>query len=162
MVKPTRTSKSEPGLKSIFHDRHKNCQITELSEYQLGNMTNPTAYSVDCLFQRPPGRGGVHCDEFVFCVSSKNETGLYLVERKTNSQDVTEVKKQLQGGADFIQDFMEDDPSTDNCPFDFMPVLVSKGIANKLRSRLRTATISLKGKFEPIEHCKTGNELPLI
>lgn len=169
MVKPKPTSQSEPGLKGIFYDKHKKCQIPEPSEYGLGNVADPTVYSVDCLFKGLPGKHGKRCDEFVFFILSHNKTGLYLIERKdTESPNVTEAKEQLQGGANFIQDFLNDDPSTENQSFDFMPVLVSDGIRHRLRSRLRTTkiSISLKGKSEEksalIEHCKTGERLPPI
>ena len=160
MIKPTPTSKSEPGLKSIFHDTYKDCQIPELSEYQLGNMTNPTAYSVDCLFQVPPRRSGSRCDEFIFCGLKKNKTGMYLVERKTRGENIGKVKNQLQGGASFIKDFLKKDKATYNQPYDFMPVWVSKGLRSTTRKRLKSAKVSIQNRTKRIQYCEREKTLP--
>ena len=145
-------------IKAIFHDKHGKCLISKPLEYKLENITQSEVYSVDCLFQCH-SKGGKRCDEFVFFDLSQNKTGLYLIERKTNSQDIKEVIKQLQGGANFIADFLEDDPATDAQPFDFMPVWVSK-IKPSQRPRLRSAKISLKRRKKPVRQVEKGRALP--
>ena len=149
-------------IKAIFHDEHGKCLIPKSKhpkEYKLENITRPEAYSVDCLFQYYPNRGGKRCDEFVFFDLSQNETGLYLIERKTNSQNIKEVIKQLQGGADFIEAFLDGDSATDAQPFDFMPVWIFKFKPSQ-RPRLRSAKISLKGRKKPVRRVEEGRALP--
>lgn len=148
-------------IKAIFHDKHSNCLIPTQPEYELENITNPEVYSVDCLFQYYPNKGGKRCDEFVFFDLGWNQTGLYLIERKTHSQDIKEVIKQLQGGANFIEDFLKKDPATDAQPFDFMPVLISK-IKPSQRPRLRRAKISLRRRKKPVWQIEKGRALPKI
>ena len=150
-------------IKAIFHDEpgNKECLIPKSKhpkEYKLGNITNPEIYSVDCLFQCH-SKGGKRCDEFVFFDLSQNKTGLYLIERKTNSQNIKEVIKQLQGGANFIEAFLEDDPATDAQPFDFMPVWIFKFKPSQ-RPRLRRAKISLRSREKPVRRVENGRALP--
>ena len=133
-------------IKDLFHDKpgNKECLIPkESKEYKLENIIKPEVYSVDCLFQCHPKMGGERCDEFVFFDLSRNKTGLYLIERKTNSQNIGEVVKQLQGGAEFVEAFLDSDPATDAQPFDFMPVWISK-IKPTQRAQLRKDKISLR------------------
>ena len=146
-------------IKAIFHDKHDKCLIPKRSEYNLGNIKSPEIYSVDCLFQYYPNRGGKRCDDFVFSDLSRNKTGLYLIEKKTNSQDIKEVIKQLQGGANFIEAFLDGDPATDAQPFDFMPVWIFKFKPSQ-RPRLRSAKISLRGIKKPVRRVENGKALP--
>ena len=151
-------------IKAIFHDKYgnKECLIPKSKqpkEYKLENITKPEVYSVDCLFQYSKRRGR-HCDEFVFFDLSRNKTGLYLIERKKNSQDIKKVRQQLKGGANFIEAFLDGDPATDGQPFDFMPVWISK-IRPAQRSILKKgAKISLKGRKKLIRQVKKGEALP--
>lgn len=148
-------------IKAIFHGKHGRCLIPKPPEYKLENITTPEIYSVDCLFQHSK-KGGRHCDEFVFFDLSQNQTGLYLVERKKNSQNIERVIKQLQGGANFIKTFLKKDPATDAQPFDFMPVWLSK-IKPTQRSLLKKgAKISLRGRKKLIRLVEEGRALPKI
>ena len=87
---------------------------------------------------------------------------MYLVERKTNSTNVEKVAKQLQGGANFMTRFLENDPSLDITKFDFLPVWVSKGIKSTQRHQLQKESIALRGKNKPIQHSQTGQPLPAL
>ena len=146
-------------IKAIFHDTHGKCLISKPPQYKLENITKPEVYSVDCLFQ---WKGGTRCDEFVFFDLSQNKTGLYLIERKTNSQDIEKVVRQLQGGANFVADFLKKDPATEAQPFDFMPVWVSK-IKPSQRSILRRdAKISLKRRKKLVWQVEKGRALPKL
>ena len=146
-------------IKAIFRDKHGKCLIPKSKhpkEYKLENITKPEVYSVDCLFQ---WKGKTRCDEFVFFDLSRNETGLYLIERKKNSQDIKKVIEQLKGGAKFIEAFLKKDPATDDQPFDFMPVWVSK-IKPSQRSILRGDKISLRRREKPVQQIENGKALP--
>ena len=150
-------------IKAIFHDTHGKCLIPKSKhpkEYKLGNIAKPEVYSVDCLFQ---WKKKTHCDEFVLFDLSLNKTGLYLIERKTNSQNIKKVRQQLQGGADFIANFLKKDPATDAQPFDFMPVWVSK-IKPTQRSNLKKDAnkISLRRRKKLIRQVEEGRALPKI
>ena len=148
-------------IKAIFRDKHGKCLIPKSKhpkEYKLENVTKPEVYSVDCLFQ---WKGKTRCDEFVFFDLSRNKTGLYLIEKKTNSQDIEKVVRQLQGGANFIADFLKKDPATDAQLFDFMPVWVSK-IKPSQRSILRGDKISLRRREKPVWQVEEGRALPKL
>ena len=148
-------------IKAIFRDKHGKCLIPKSKhpkEYKLENITKPEVYSVDCLFQ---WKGKTRCDEFVFFDLSRNKTGLYLIERKKNSQDIKKVIEQLQGGAKFIEAFLKKDPATDDQPFDFMPVWVSK-IKPSQRSILRGDKISLRRREKPVWQVEEGRALPKL
>ena len=98
-------------VKRIFNDKYQECEIDQRPEYKLGNIDSPIVYSVDCVFERPPRQSGSRCDEFIFFNLNPTSTGIYLVERKDNhSNNVIKVKEQLQGGANFIEDFLEERP----------------------------------------------------
>ena len=148
-------------IKAIFRDKHGKCLIPKSKhpkEYKLENITKPEVYSVDCLFQ---WKGKTRCDEFVFFDLSRNKTGLYLIERKKNSQDIKKVIEQLKGGAKFIEAFLKKDPATDDQPFDFMPVWVSK-IKPSQRSILRGDKISLRRREKPVWQVEEGRALPKL
>ena len=148
-------------IKAIFRDKHGKCLIPKSKhpkEYKLENITKPEVYSVDCLFQ---WKGKTRCDEFVFFDLSRNKTGLYLIERKKNSQDIKKVIEQLKGGAKFIEAFLKKDPATDDQPFDFMPVWVSK-LKPSQRSILRGDKISLRRREKPVWQVEEGRTLPKL
>lgn len=153
-------------IKDLFHDKpaNKECLIPkskQSKEYKLENIIKPEVYSVDCLFQGHPKMGGERCDEFVFFDLSQNKTGLYLIEKKRNSQNIKKVIEQLQGGARFIEAFLDGDPATEAQPFDFMPVLISK-IKPSQRPRLRRAKISLRRIEKPVWQIENKRALPKI
>lgn len=152
-------------IKAIFHDKpdNKKCLIPKSKhpkEYKLENITKPEVYSVDCLFRCHSKMEGEHCDEFVFFDLSRNKTGLYLIEKKKKSQNIKKVIEQLQGGADFIKDFLKKDPATDGQPFDFMPLWISQ-IKPSQRSILRRdAKISLSRRKKRVRRVEEGKALP--
>lgn len=148
-------------IKRIFHERYQKCETAQRPEYNLGKINNPNVYSVDCVFDLPPRKSGDRCDEFIFYDLSPKKTGIYIVERKDNhSNNVKKVKEQLQGGADFIEDFLYKDPATDRQPIDFLPVWVSKGLRPNMRHTLKLIKISLRGIRKPIHHIITKKVLP--
>ena len=158
-------------VKRIFNEKYHKCDIEQLpqysrGEYKLGSIENPIVYSTDCIFHKyHRARRGRRCDEFVFFSLSPKSTGIYLVERKNNhANNINQVKEQLQGGARFIEAFLEDDPATDRQPFDFMPVWVSnsKGIKPTLRLQLKKAAISLRKNSKLIKHINTKGTLPKL
>ena len=158
-------------VKRIFNEKYHKCDIEQLpqysrGEYKLGSIESPIVYSTDCIFDNyHRSKGGRRCDEFVFFALSPKSTGIYLVERKDNySSNINQVKEQLQGGARFIEAFLEDDPATDRQPFDFMPVWVSKskGIKPTQRLQLKKAAISLRTNSKLITHINTKETLPKL
>ena len=85
-------------------------------------------YSVDCIISS--GNKGNRPDEFIFLNAGNpghNITCLYVVERKSVSSNVGKVKRQLQGGADFIDDFIKkgDRRISSKHKIVFRPVLVA-------------------------------------
>lgn len=150
-------------VKRIFNDKYQECEIDQRPEYKLGNIDSPVVYSVDCIFERPPKQSGSRCDEFIFFNLNPSSTGIYLVERKDNhSNNVIKVKEQLQGGANFIEDFLKNDPATDRQPYDFMPVWVSRGIKQNTRRELIKHKVSIRSKLKPIKHRKVNTTLPKL
>ena len=146
-------------IKEAFRSRYEKCVIDAPTEYEL---KNPAVFSVDCVFEQKPQRqGGSRCDEFIFFDWKPRVEGMYLVERKTNSTHVEKVAKQLQGGADFMTHFLENDPALDVARFDFLPVWVSNGIKSTQRRQLQqTDPVSLRGRKKRIRHSQTGQPFP--
>ena len=149
-------------IKNIFHDSYTQCKRAKPSNYKLKNAANHVVFCVDCLFNIL-SKCGRKCDEFIFFDMKHDVTGIYLVERKKNqSNNVKRVKEQLQGGACFITQFLENDPATEGHQFDFMPVLVSRGIKHPMSKQLIQTKILLHNKSEHIRHSKNNNALPAI
>lgn len=150
-------------VKRIFHDKYQKCGIAQRPEYKLGTIDRPTVYSVDCIFDKVAKTGGSRCDEFIFFNLNPASTGIYLVERKDNySNDANKVKEQLQGGAKFIEDFLNNDPATDQQPYDFTPVWVSKGIKKTTSRELKKIRISLRNIQKPVRHVNKKGTLPKL
>ena len=148
-------------IKKEFQSRYRECRIDRPAKYKLKHIQAPFVFSVDCVFEQKPQRqGGPRCDEFIFFDRKSRAEGMYLVERKTNSTNVEKVAKQLQGGADFMTHFLNDDPALDEAKFDFLPVWVSNGIKSTQRHQLQKKSIALRGKNKPIQHSPTGQPLP--
>lgn len=152
-------------IKETFRSRYVKCAIDAPTEYELKNVQAPAVFSVDCVFEQNRRRrqGGFRCDEFIFFDWKPREEGMYLVERKTNSTNVEKVADQLQGGADFMTRFLENDSSLDIARFDFLPVWVSNGIKSTQRRHLQqTASVSLRGRKKRIRHSRTKQPLPAL
>ena len=155
-----------PEIKRIFNEKYGSCDIQQIPNYEVGKyrlegISQPNVYSVDHLFSKHGKIGGDRCDEFVFFELSHSSTGIYLIERKANSQNVEKVRRQLEGGAGFIEDFLNNDPATDGEPLDFMPVWVSNGLKSSTRQRLRAARVSLCNRRKPIKHVEDNKTLPI-
>lgn len=156
-----------PEIKRIFSERHQSCEIREIlkfqkGKYRLGSISDPAVYSVDCIFEQKRGQRGSRCDEFVFFDVDHSSTGIYLIERKTNSQNVEQVRSQLDGGAGYIENFLNDDPATEGQPLKFMPIWVSKGLRNSVKRKLISINVSLRNQYRPIRHVHTNRTLPII
>ena len=150
-------------IKQIFNSKYSECAVSVPCNYKLPNSPGSAVFSVDCVFRQDRNSGGNRCDEFIFLAMHHNSTGIYLVERKDNkSHDVEKVQSQLQGGANFIERFLDSDPATYGCGLDFLPVWVSKGIGQRLSWRLRKIKISLRGKKKFIVHSTNKKTLPKI
>lgn len=150
-------------VKRIFNDKYQECEIDQRPEYKLGNIDSPIVYSVDCIFERPPRQSGSRCDEFIFFNLNPSSTGIYLVERKDNhSNNVIKVKEQLQGGANFIEDFLKNDPATERQPYDFSPVWVSRGLRRTALRQLKQHKVTLRSSSKRIRHCDIGSPLPKL
>ena len=151
-------------IKGKFLSRYKECGIDLPAKYKLKNAQAHVVFSVDCVFEQNQRRqGGFRCDEFIFFDWKPSVEGMYLVERKTNSTNVEKVAKQLQGGADFVTRFLNDDPALDEAKFDFLPVWVSNGIKSTQRRQLQqTDPVSLRGKKKRIRHSRTKQSLPAL
>lgn len=151
-------------IKEEFRSRYGKCVIDAPTEYELKNLQAPVVFSVDCVFEQKSKRqGGPRCDEFIFFDWKPRAEGMYLVERKTNGTNVEKVADQLQGGADFMTRFLNDDPALDEARFDFLPVWVSNGIKSTQRRQLRqTVPVSLRGRKKRIRHSRTKQPLPAL
>ena len=128
--------------------------------YTWPSKNDSEVYCVDCF-----AASGNKPDEFIFLNAGKpgnDTTGLYLVERKSNSNNVTKVKTQLQGGADFMDSFISRNSSTfRGCQIVFLPVLVSKGIKPSARNALRRETVTLWGQGRQVRWFPAGKRAVL-
>ena len=152
-------------VKRIFHEKYKICNVDQLQgynrgRYKLGKIKEPIVYSVDCIFLKHPQSGGKRCDEFIFYNLPQGYTGVYLIEIKDSVKiNVDEVKEQLQGGAEFIKDFLDHDPATDGQLFDFTPFCVSRGIRPSERSKLIQCKIHLRSRHRRIKQINFNRTL---
>lgn len=154
-----------PEVKRIFDEKYGSCDVKKIQGYEagkfrLGSIPNPIVYSVDCLFDKHPELRGERCDEFVFFEPNHLTAGIIMIEMKTNSQDVAKVSQQLDGGAGFIENFLDNDPATEGEPFDFMPIWVSKGLRSSTRKKLREVKVSLCNRSKRITHVQNNRTLP--
>ena len=149
-------------IKSEFQQHYANCISLQAQDYELNsNVASPKIFNVDCVFEQARRRGR-RCDEFVFFdLLSQNKTGVYLIELKTNSTKIDQIKEQLQGGANFIADFLNSGSYTPK-QYDFLPVLVSKGIKPSHHRTLLRQTISLGTIQKLIQHVTRKKTLPPI
>lgn len=97
-----------------------------------------------------------NCDFFVFC-SGNSATGVYVVEQKTKSIKDGRVEMQLQGGADFVSEHLEEHES-----FDFLPVLIAKKMKKIKHAKMKRETIVLGKKKRKIVHIRRNAPLKKI
>ena len=60
---------------------------------------------------------------------------------------------------EFIEDFLNNDPATDNQPFEFTPFCVSKGIRPSVRTKLRQCKIHIGVHYRPIRQVNFNHTL---
>ena len=157
-------------IRDIFYGQHSKCLVSGSSlPYKWNRKKNSDAYSVDCVISS--GNKGNRPDEFIFLNAGNpgdDITGLYLVERKSVSSNVGKVKRQLQGGADFIDGFMmkHNHSISSKHKIVFRPVLVATSVkqsAHKAHRELRQETVTLRGQKEQIHVLvRQGEKLPHI
>ena len=154
-------------IKRIFNEKYEKCDIRQIPKYKVGKyrlrgISKPVVYSVDCLFSMHAELHGNRCDEFVFVNLDKLTAGIYIIELKTNNQNVDKVSQQLDGGRRFINNFLDSDPATDGESFDFAPIWVSKGLKPSTRKKLKEVKISLRNRTKPITHVPNNRTLPKL
>jgi len=115
---------------------------------------SPKVYSADAVMQGYPGK---RCDSFVLCICAPSTTGIYVVEEKGNRPHVGTISQQLQGGADFVCALLAGSDK-----FEFLPVLVTKGISASMRRELMRVSIKLREKYRQVAHVKPGDSLKPI
>ena len=150
-------------IKQNFCAKYSGCKIPVPSQYKVKNVNSPVVFCVDCVYRNTKNATGRRCDEFIFFDISREVTGIYLIERKTNSTNATRVQEQLQGGANYVTSLVTEDPALDEYrhKFDFMPVFVSSPkIAPSQRRRILALKISLIGKTKNIRYVRKKGVLP--
>lgn len=143
------------ALKQRFQSKFGKCAVKP-TNYSLTGIRNqsPKVYSADAVMQGYPGK---RCDSFVLCLCAPSTTGIYVVEEKGNRPHVGTISQQLQGGADFVCTIL-----TRSDQFEFLPVLVTKGISASMRKELMRVSIKLREKSRQIAHVKPGDSLKPI
>lgn len=143
-------------IKEMFAQNYSTAK-TKHRPYSLKKIRarNPDKYSVDSIFEIEK-RKVSRCDYFVLCDGTCVDTWIYLVEKKGKNSHAREIQSQLQGGANFINKYLQAGEK-----FKFLPVLVSKGIRSSEFKVLRTKKIYIgrDRKGEGIKHLTTGSPL---
>lgn len=125
-------------LTADFKRSYKKCVIKLPPEYSFRSGVQRTVFCVDCVF-RATNRKGEHCDEFVFFCLEQKVTGIYLVERKGGENVIpSKAARQLQGGANFIADFLNGDAALDIYGMDYSPVIVANVLPSVHRKLVET------------------------
>lgn len=150
-------------INEVFFAKYGNCKISVPPQYKVRNVKNPVVFCVDCVYGKKQNKKGRRCDEFIFFEINVNATGIYLIERKTNIIDLTKIEDQLQGGANFVADFIQKDPALDIYGFNFMPVFVSSSdVIPSRRAKLLAIEISLIDNIKHIHYIKNKEKLPKL
>lgn len=143
-------------IKDKFPIKHGNCgenprgyKLTEIKRQR------PCVLSADCVAGNT-GYEGKRCDQFVFCSSAPEWSGIYLVENKSGEIPASHAAEQLQGGADIVGAELERGEK-----FVFQPVVVGRLNASE-HPRLLKQTISLGGKIKNIRHINPDSPLRKI
>jgi len=149
------------AFRQRFQEKYGKCPVKQ-TNYSLKNIKkqSPEVYSADEVMLEDSGK---LCDSFVLCVCAQDTigapetTGIYVVEEKGKYPPIKTVQEQLQSGADFICNLLEEEDK-----FEFLPVLVAKGIFPSRRSELAKVKIELRDKIERIAHVKPKAPLKRI
>ena len=143
-------------FKQRFMKQYKNFKSTP-KEFSLKKIKDqsPISFSADKIMK---DRAGSSCDDFVLCDCNLSTTGIYVIERKKKNVNIKYITEQLQSGADFMgEQLCESDR------FDFLPVLVAKGMPSSQRVSVRNNKgICLQGKIRHIKHVKVNGSLEKI
>lgn len=143
------------AFKQRFQRKFGKCPVKP-TNYLLTGIKNqsPKIYSADAVMQKYPGK---RCDSFVLCLCAPSTTGIYVVEEKGNRAPIKTVQKQLQGGANFICNLLEERDR-----FEFLPILVAKGMSSSMHKELLRVSIKLREKTRQVRHVKPDAPLPPI
>ena len=143
-------------FKQRFRKQYKSFKSTP-KQFSLNKIKDqsPIIFSADKIMK---DRAGSSCDDFVLCDCSPSTTGIYVIERKSGKAEIKNITEQLQSGADFMgEQLCESDR------FDFLPVLVAKGMPSSRRVSLHNnKSICLQGKIRRIKHVKVNGSLEKI
>lgn len=168
------------AIKDKLHSQYRKAieEVPPDQTYKVREKGDPRIYNLDEIYeiikhnhrQQKPGfrllKGGVRCDDIVVLhIEGYKKTGFYVIERKTNPpllKILNKIRQQLQGGIQFIEDFIAHNPELHREHFDFLPVLVSKRISNISikRELLKIKITSPVCVSQRIRHVHTGTHLP--
>ena len=150
-------------FKQRFTKQHKDSRSNP-KNFSLDKIKkqHPISFSVDKIMDFSVGkimedRPKKRCDYFVLCDCNPSTTGIYVIELKSGKVEIKNITKQLQSGANFI-----DNELRGSDQFDFAPVLVAKSISSSSRSGQYTDSVCLRGKIRYIKHVKIGGPLEEI
>ncbi len=147
-------------IKDEFSQRYRTCIINNPIKCKLtSRVEKPKIFDVDRVFIQGKGSGD-RCDEFIFFDLGRDKAGIYLIERKDGQTKTEKIQKQLQGGANFINNFLCNE-YTGSDEFDFLPVLIAATIPSGRSTYLRQK-IFLKDLKRNIAHIEKNKELPLL
>lgn len=143
------------AFKQRFQREFGRCE-TKSVKYSLKSINDqsPKVYAADEVMKQHPGK---RCVSFVLCICASSTTGVYVVEEKGNRASIETVRKQLQSGADFLCGRL-----TDMDKFEFLPILVAKGMSSSMHKELLRVSIKLREKTRQIRHVKPKAPLPPI
>lgn len=114
---------------------------------------------------KQPEVSGKRCDDLVVLAVSRGKTGIYAVERKEGRRVAPlHVQEQLQGGMDFVDDFIDHHAELRGQGFVFEPVLVyrNKAVTTRaFRRKLEGRTVTSRfSKTKAIVCLPWGEPLP--
>ena len=151
-----------------FKEEHKNytCDPRNFTLKKIRNQS-PQVYDADKIMRGKHNEHAqeIRCDYFVLS-NHHDITGIYVIECKKRGKNahISNIKKQLQSGADFISGYIDND----NDAYKFVPILVAKsGVIPSYRhgrnAQRKFPKITLdKYPAQEIQHIRINAPLPNI
>lgn len=109
---------------------------------KTNGIKSPLVFCVNEICQMIPCKEK-RCDEIMLCDAARGATGVYCIENKKRKPANIKIQKtvaQLQGGADIVAKYLDEEEK-----FRFMPVLVNRrGVLPTFRGELARKSVLLR------------------
>ena len=131
------------NFRDSFERKFEKCVLPKPKICKTDGIKSPMVFCVDKICKEIPCKGQ-RCDEIVLSASADKSAGVYCIENKEGKPtkiDAEDVARQLQGGADIVNQHFADEGN-----FQFLPVLATPyGVSENIRQALLRKKVRLQG-----------------